>query len=317
MFLGQSEIDWARGDWVLTGVQTKQSMQRYLRTGIFVGLLVCAGVIFSTLNKPSPLHLIMPAAGEEIVMAPHKALYDFRMISVQSGTGLNDIRGQMFFEIDDTCDAWTTDHRFITEYHYPERQPLLNSSHYVGWESKDGGLFHFTSEKQQGNEEKDLLRGVVERASDGSARAIYSRPADLSFDLGAGYFLPISHSVELVRRARDGDALFNGILFDGTDADGPVEVNAFIGKKATTEEIEKIAEQNSKIDKALLVPEAWHIRMALFLRDDKKNDSPLYEMDLLMHANGVVSDVVVDYRTFKVRQSLQALETLPPRGCAP
>lgn len=252
---------------------------------------------------------------QDIHMLSHRALYDFRMTSVGTGSGLSDIRGRMFYEQDDACEAWTTDHRFTSEYHYPERDPMLNTSHYVSWEAKDKSSFQFSSDRQENGAMAEQLRGAVAQAEDGTAKASFSRPSGLAFDLDKNYYLPTGHTVEIIRHARAHQPFFNGILFDGTDAEGPVEVNVFIGHKASAEEIAAIARRSPRIDAKLLSKDAWHVRMAIFPLADREGMSPTYEMDMILHDNGVVSDAVVDYQLFKVGQRLEALESLPETKC--
>jgi hypothetical protein len=43
--------------------------------------------------------------------------------------------------------------------------------------------------------------------------------------------------------------------------------------------------------------------------------TPSYEMDMILHDNGVVSWSLVDYKSFRVEQKLLALEKLPPKKC--
>ena len=278
---------------------------------------------------------MVPAAGEvaaqvadiaqrDVVLVPHKAIYDFKMQGISSGSGaISDIRGRMFYEQADACDGWTTDHRFTSEYFYPERPAVHNVSQYSAWEAKDGSLFRFNSERQEDNTPGEQLRGGIERNADGATVAQYSRPPELSFDLPADYYLPVSHTTEMIRRARKGDKIFNAVLFDGTDADGPVEVNAVITRELTADEHAAIAKQlNTDAGKDgaadLLGARAWRIRMAVFTLHPKEgvdNTTPSYEMDMVLHDNGVISDAVVDYQQFKVAQKLSALEALPAAGC--
>lgn len=264
------------------------------------------------------------AAMDDVQLVPHRSVYDFRMLGISSGQGLSDIRGSMYYEQGDACDAWTTDHRFTSEYYYPERAPLRNVSQYVAWEAKDKSVFQFNSERQETGNEAQLLRGSVELRDDGTATAVFSRPGDLTFDLPEGYYLPSQHTVEIIRRARAGEKFFNAVLFDGTDADGPVEVNAFIGRAVTDEERASYAKDQPKIDATLLQAPGWHVRMAVFPLLPREGGGgggdgsmPSYEMDMVLHDNGVVSRATVDYQQFKVRQSLMALETLPDQGCKP
>lgn len=280
--------------------------------------------------RAAVLATIAPAAGEEqpavadVVMASHKAIYDFRMLGISSGGGgLSDIRGSMFYEQADACDGWTTDHRFTSEYFYPERPALLNVSQYTAWEAKDGSLFQFNSERQENGNEGEQLRGSVEASADGNTKAQFSRPPELSFDLPAGYYLPVQHTAEIIRHARKGEKIFHAVLFDGTDAEGPVEVNAIITRALDAKELAAIGKGSdgkidARIDAKLIAAPAWRVRMAVFPlypKEGQDSATPSYEMDMVLHDNGVVSDAVVDYQQFKLAQKLTALEALPPADC--
>ncbi len=323
-------------------------MSKFL-AGIAVAALIAGGIAYgflpaaqhsvqtaASMARAAMLAAISPAAGEAAdaapttdqtamdTMASHKAIYDFRMLGISSGSGgLSDIRGSMYYEQADACEGWTTDHRFTSEYFYPERPSMLNVSQYTAWEAKDGSVFQFNSERQENGEPGEQLRGSVDLHADGSASAAYSRPPDLSFALPAGYYLPVRHTAELVRRARNGDKIFHAVLFDGTDADGPVEVNAVITRQLTPQELAAIAldadgKPNPRIAAGLVAGPAWHVRMAVFPLYPKEGDDtavPSYEMDMDLHDNGIVSKAVVDYKQFKVAQTLTALEPLPPARC--
>lgn len=277
---------------------------------IALGLLTAAAPAFAAAGVTPPA-----AVKTDDALVGHKALYDFRMTSVQSGAGISGIRGKMYYEQADNCEAWTTDHRFNVEYQYPERRPVENTSHYVAFESKDARQFYYSSEREENGFTIEQLRGAVKPNADGTAKADFSRPDDLSFDLPKGYLLPTQHTTEVIKHARAGDKFFTATMFDGTDADGPVEINAFIGKKLTADEIKKIAADNPKIDASIVNGDAWRVRMAVFPLKEDKGMSPSYEMDLILHSNGIVSWSLVDYHAFKVEQKLLALEKLPAKTC--
>jgi len=296
----------------------RATFSRYLLLSLAAGAGFAALGFFAP--HPAAEALMPPAApAEPRAVVPHKALYDFAMVSVTSGAGVTDIRGNMFYEQDDACDAWTTDHRFTVIYYYPERQPLVNTSHYVAWESKDQSQFQFSSERQENGVVTELLRGSVAREKDGAATAAYVRPDELSFALPQGYFLPTGHIREILKHAQAGDRFFNAVMFDGTDADGPIEVSVFIGDKLTPAEIAqytpKAPKEGETLDTSLLSPDAWPVRMAVFPLAQKDSMTPAYEMDIVLHDNSVVSHALVDYKSFKVEQRLTALEPLPIRKC--
>ena len=95
-------------------------------------------------------------------------------------------------------------------------------------------------------------------------------------------------------------------MFDGADEEGPVDINAFIGKKA--EVIAAAASRPAKeIDVGLLSAPAHNLRLAFF---PVKNNEPTadYEMNIKLHENGVVSDMFIEYDDFSINQTLLALE---------
>ncbi|MBI1215868.1 MAG: DUF1849 family protein [Alphaproteobacteria bacterium] len=248
-------------------------------------------------------------------VALHKALYKFKMVSVHSGAGVTGIDGEMYYEQNDDCDAWTSEHRFTMEYQYPERPPVDNTSHYVSFEAKDKSAFYFNSERRENGRLSEQLRGAIVKGKDGAAKADYSRPEGLSYALPKGYMLPTQQTNETIRHAEKGDRFFDAIIFDGTDADGPVDINTYIGKKLTPAEIKALSAGNKNIDASLLSPNAWHMRVAVFPLKDKDAMEPAYEMNMILHDNGVVSHALVDYGLFKVDQTLVGLEKLKPRKC--
>ncbi|MFN7114837.1 MAG: EipB family protein [Alphaproteobacteria bacterium] len=300
-------------------------MTRFL-TVVSAGALVALVTGFAASDvgasgKAAPAAVASPASSAMTseTFAPHKALYELKLVSVSSGAGVTDIRGNMLYEQDDACDAWTTDHRFTIEYYYPERPASVNTTHYVSWEAKDQSQFQFSSERQENGTPTEQLRGAVTRGADTAAVAEFSRPEDLYYELPKGYVLPSFHTQELIRYAREGRQTYHSVLFDGTDKDGPIEVNAIITRKLTREDVmRRVAaapKEGEKMDKDLLSADAWLVRMAVFPTTDAENMSPTYEMNLVLHGNGVVSHVLVDYKSFKVEQTLTAIEPLPKKNC--
>jgi hypothetical protein len=261
------------------------------------------------------------AASPDVALAAHKAIYDFKLLSISSGASLAGVEGELYFEQDNLCDAWATDHRFSATYYYPDQRGVKSTSHFITWEAKDGSAFQFNSERSETNQPTEQLRGYIQKnqtdAKDGKDKAVYIRPSDLSYDLTNGYFLPAAHTTELIRHARRGDRFFNALVFDGTDADGPVEVNSFIAGPVTAAEIDamKLNLKNTS-GAALLTLPAWHVQMSAFVDNDSETMTPVYVMNYIQHNNGVISDAVIDYGEFKVRQAVKSLEALPLHDCS-
>lgn len=267
-------------------------------------------LIITVLLAVSPAH----AAGNHIAlnerMVPHKALYDIEMVSKSSGSQILNISGQMFYEWRPGCDAWTTDHRFNLFYEYADSPPIRITSDFSTYETYDGQSFNFTSRRKRNGDLYQEIRGNADRDDSGSGEAVYTIPEGLVFDLEKGTTFPMAHSLAVLDTAIKGKKLYSATVFDGSDEDGPVEINAFIGKTAKAPDFG----DNKEINKTLLESDAWKVRMAFFPLMEPTADAE-YEMDVIFHDNGVISDMLVEYRDFAVTQKLTALEELEAEKC--
>ncbi|TVQ83688.1 MAG: DUF1849 family protein, partial [Micavibrio sp.] len=112
--------------------------------------------------------------------------------------------------------------------------------------------------------------------------------------------------------ARAGKKFFSARIFDGSDTDGPVEINAVLGRKIPESVVMEslkspLALESGEIDKTLLQSPALSGRLAFFPLKSQESAAD-YEMTAVFHENGVISDIVIDYPDFSVSQRLLALE---------
>ena len=295
-------------------------MPKIVKISLFsvLAAVVLAGGIFSlpAKNLPAVLAKLQPAAGKPAIhLAAHKALYRFRLTSVRPGTGLTGLDGEMFYKYDNVCDAHTTDQRFSVTYYYADQSPMRDTSHYVSWESLAQNRLYFSSERRENGRLVERLKGSAKRTKDGGGHAEYKEPEELHYDLPKGFLLPTGHTLALIRHAEAGDHFFKAVVFDGSDADGPAMISAYISKPLSRKEILDEFKKNKNIDLSLLKSQAWDVRLAVFPLKDINEMQPAYEMQMVLHANGVSSHISIDYRNFSFSQDLIALEKLPAHKC--
>lgn len=246
------------------------------------------------------------------VLAPHKAIYDIKMVSRHSGTQILNISGKMMFEGKMTCDAWTTDHHFKLLYEYADTSPMQISSDFTTYETMDSRDFSFTSRRERNGEMFEEIRGHAVLDETGKGQAVYSLPEGLTFDLAAGSLFPTAHTESLLKQVALGKKFFSATVFDGSDQDGPMEINTFIGKPVP--DINAVVPPDKAIDKTLLASPAHAVRMAFFPLN-KPEAGADYEMDAVLHDNGIISDMLVEYGDFSVTQKLVALEKIENPSC--
>lgn len=248
------------------------------------------------------------AGGEALV--PHKALYSIEMISKRSSSQVLNIQGQMYFALQPTCEAWRTDHRFKLRYEYADNAPMDITSDFTTYEPRDGKGFDFNSRRRRDGELYQELRGSAVREPDGSATVTYALPEGLTFTMDKGGLFPMAHTEAMMKMIADGHKTFNATVFDGSDEEGPIEINTIVGKPVDP----SLIKVSTGLDQTLLAPKARKVRMAFFpLADDSESSD--YEMDVVLHDNGVISAMTVDYGEFSVSQKLVALEKIDAPEC--
>ena len=277
-----------------------------LVVAVFVGIAV---FLYETDIQPPPMQSILNSdmreqaahnANEKFVA--HKALYDIKLASTHSGSQVVNIAGQMYYEWRPTCDAWLTDHRFNMLYEYTDAPPMHLSSNFSTYESFDGKVFNFSSQRKSNGEVFEEIRGSIQ---DGVAK--FRLPEVKDIELPEGTLFPVAHTIEVARQILSGKRFFNAVIFDGSDMEGAVQVNSFIGDSVDPTLLFK---KRDGLDISLLESPAKKVRLAFFpLNSDQITAD--YEMDLIFHENGVISDMSVEYDDFSVTQKLVALEKIP------
>lgn len=248
---------------------------------------------------------IIQSEEAEEFLVPHKALYDIQLVATRSGSQIVNISGKMFYEWKPTCDAWVTDHRFNLFYEYADSPGMRVTSDFSTFETFDGENLNFSARRKRDNTLYQELRGKAVVADKGG-EATFTMPEDLDFDLSKGAMFPMAHTIEMIKKAKAKDKFFKAVVFDGSDDEGPVEINSFIGAPVNAM---KIIKASDELDMALLNTPAWKVRMAVFptLTDEELSD---YEMSMVFHENGIISDMLIEYDDFSVTQKLVALERL-------
>ena len=164
-------------------------------------------------------------------IAPHRALYDLSLASARSSGGVVGVQGRMLFEWGDACDGWTVHQRYRMRLSQAQEDEVEIVSSLASWESKDGLRYRFALKKQRGEEPEEELRGSARLDGPGRAgRARFTRPDETKVDLPRGTMFPSAHTIEVIRRAAAKDQFFSRRVFDGSEAEPPVDVTAFIGQ---------------------------------------------------------------------------------------
>ncbi|MFP4097965.1 MAG: EipB family protein [Alphaproteobacteria bacterium] len=280
------------------------------RTAALIFVLACAFA-----SQAHAVSDLMTQAG----FVPHKALYEIRLSSKKSSATVSNISGKMLYEWHAGCDGWVSAHQFDMLYDYIEIPPVRITSDFSTYESFDSKTFNFSVQRKKDGYPFEEIRGVARLPQEeDSGKITYTLPAGLEQELPGSALFPTAHTLDVFNKIKEGKRFYIATLFDGSDSEGPVELNTFIGDAFEYDVKEQQAikaampEEKEHIDPSLLNTKAWNIRLAFF--PEPSDIMADYEMSLVFHENSVISSMEIEYEDFSVVQDLVAVQRVES-GC--
>ncbi|HTV90895.1 MAG TPA: cell envelope integrity EipB family protein [Stellaceae bacterium] len=268
-------------------------IERLLPAGrpVTLALLLCAG----------------PAGAADIM--PHQALYTMTLIRAGSDSGVTAAHGTMAYKWGETCGGWTIEQNYRLVMGYADSSSdVAITSNFVTWESKDGLQYRFNQNETRNDTGDEEIRGVARLEGPGQGGvAIFEKPAGKRFVLPPGTLFPSAHTILLIDRAKAGDTFIARQVFDGTTVSGAALVSTVIGPKIEPDAA--AATQSPLVNHS-----GWRMRLAFFPAD-QQDETPDYELGMLLLDNGVSRDMVIDYGDYAIRAKLDDIEPAEKPRC--
>jgi len=280
--------------------------QKYLRHALCLSLFAMLSIGTSSASLHAS-EITFP--GKDLGFVPHKALYAVKLQHAKSGSQIANIEGHMYYEWNYDCTAWSSKHRFNVLYEYTDSPAMRITSDFSNFEAFDGATLDYNVQRKQNGQQYEEIRGHAAAFHNAEGEAVYNQPKGLTQTLPAGTLYPMAHTIKVVEKAKAGKTFMNAVVFDGSDDKGPVEINAFIGKSVKGDAGFEDMKDNPAFDYAMLGGAANQVQLAFFPQDASEEQSD-YEMNLTMHHNSIISDMVIDYDDFSVSQNLIAIEKI-------
>lgn len=253
------------------------------------------------------------SAGFEI-LKPHRAIYDVELADSSDRSGIKSMNGRIVYEMEgNECDGISVRYRFVSRVN-ANGDIFTTDQQTASHEAPDGNQYSFVT-KSFVNERLDrTVKGVANSNSSGITVEL-DEPRERSVDLPEAKFIS-THLVEVIERARDGQAFFKTEVFDGgDDADEILKTTNIIGKAAQFDEVLK-GEKASAIEK-LEGEEAWPVTIAYFDNEITTSSEPLpvYQVSFLLYEGGISRRLKMTYPDYAITGSLVALEYLDRETC--
>jgi hypothetical protein len=257
------------------------------------------------------------AAKEPIKLAPHRAIYEMSLDDARSASGITGIDGRMVFEFTGSpCDGYSLNMRMVTQMTDSQGQTSLTDLRSSTWEQGNGAKFRFQSAQYVNDKLGDVTMGRATREKpDAAINVKLSQPVSAELNLPGQVLFPTQHTLALIDAAAAGKSVLQARFYDGSEKGRKVyDTTAFIGSRvepgADKDKLEAAAKE-----KGLGDMESWPVSIGYFEPKDS-DQTPSYQIDFRLYANGVSRDLRIDYGDFSIHGTLTSLEYLKAARCS-
>ena len=244
-------------------------------------------------------------------LASHEATYRLSLASVDSGAGLQAVRGVMRYRFADACDGWTSENAVAVEYVYDSGASLRSTWEFTSWEAKSGEELRFAVVEKANGQTTDQFSGRAKvdtsGVSGGTAWRKDEGGEEAAMYLPPGTILPTAHVIALFEAAEQGKPIISKTVFDGTSKDNPYAINAVIGKGRTAD---------SAFATVTAGEDLMTYPMSLaFFQIRARQEFPDYEMSIDYRRDGIAEKVVQTFSDFSLALTPDTLTFLDDSGC--
>jgi EipB-like len=257
------------------------------------------------------------AAGEGIVLAPHRAVYEMSLATSRGGSGVTSVTGRMVYELTGSaCEGYTQNMRFVTQMVNQGGTAVLTDLRSSSWEEATGKRFRFNSSQFRDEKATDVTAGDAARANTADdVKVELTKPSKKDLSLSGGVHFPVQHSIALLKAAGAGKTLFRADLYDGSEKGEKVyDTVSAIGRQKPPGANRKLP-QIKGAERLDQLP-AWPVSIGYFEPGSDKIDAvPVYELGFLFFENGVSRRLFIDYGEFAINGVLKEITFHTPTKC--
>ena len=260
--------------------------------------------------------LFLSGAAPAAEILGHRAVYKLSLAASSSNAKVDSLQGYMLIEWTDSCEVYTLRQEVVMRYFNADGGSLASVFSLSSSESRSGDEFRFSSREEINNELSDAFEGKATLKGPGKGgRVVLTSPEGRTRELPSGTIFPTAHSLALIDHAEDGDRLVYSDLFDGSAGiDSLYGVSAFIGAPAGNQ---NYAAEN--VGSAYLRDvTSWPVQLAYYPKHEggsAQEATPEYEVTFRVFANGIVTDMKLDYGDIEVSGELGEITVFPDPGC--
>ena len=258
-----------------------------------------------------------PAQANQIVLAPHRAVYEISLDQARNAASVTEMSGRMVYELTGSaCEGYSQSMRFVSRMGSQDGSTTVTDMRSSSWEDALAKTLRFNSSQYKESKLSESTQGeAVRDPKSGEVKVEIVRPAKKEQTLKAGVYYPVQHSIAMLAAARRGDTVFQADLYDGSEKGEKVyATTTFIGPARPAGHNATLPAVPSA--KPLDSLRSWPVSISYFdAGSDKKDAVPAYELAFVYFDNGVSRRLFIDYGDFAIRGVLKDITFHEPSKC--
>lgn len=258
--------------------------------------------------------LLLASVADAATVAPHRAIYDLKLLRANEGASLQSATGKLAFEIDgSTCDGYTVNFRMATKYRQEEGKVTVIDTMTNTYESAGATeLRHQLKETVDGRPRDGERIKVSRPTADAEGTGEISSKPNEPFTVPAGTSLPMQHQLRLMALGEAGGGRDSSLVYDGSDGEKAFRAISFVGREKPPGSIARDGQNPAAAP--LKASRAWPMTVSYY-KTEGTAETPEYQVSFDMYENGVVTGLVLDYGEFALSGTLTDLKMLDKPGC--
>jgi EipB-like len=261
--------------------------------------------------------IAVPSAEAGVTLAPHRAVYDLKLMKSQGKRPVEAVRGRILYDFTGSpCEGYALQFRQVSEIDNGEGNVALSDLRAATWEEGDAKSFRFNSENKINERTVDTVDGNAGRDSSGVSVRL-SKPKPKTFDLDAKIAFPTEHVRRVIEAAEAGKTLLELSVYDGSESGDKVfSTLAVIGNVIPPGE--KLPDDAAAGNAMLAGLRRWPVTISYFEQDNPGKtgeQTPAYAIGFELYENGVSRALSLDYGDFVVSGTMSQLDLKEAAAC--
>ena len=282
---------------------------------------------------PSVLHVVLGVAiatvgvlptmaappADKVFLAPHRAVYDLKLIKSKGSRGIDAVRGRILYDFSgNACDGYDLKFRQVSELDSGEGKRVLSDLRSTTWEDGKADKFRFNSQNLLNERQTDAVDGHADRSGK-TVSVSLNKPKEKNFTVPVGAVFPTEHMRRIIVAARADKTILEFPVYDGSET-GEKLYNTLtvIGKAIAPGE--KPPQDAAAKFPALAKLTRWPVTISYFEKqagnqEQAGEQTPVYAISFELYENGISRALTLDYSDFSIAGEMTSLELKKAKPC--